>query len=203
MKRKTGRMVSWGVAVVGVVVAATCVAVPEMVPTGNLRPVQGTGNLGNRGFAHAVDGSGLVGDAHTSTAANNMYEGNGGDSSVWIELTDGVLDLHSLKVWNGNNSGSPLRAVQDVDIYISTSDTEVYNRLFSDLDWWTPVGSYTWINAPHADGYDTPQTISLIGTSARWIGFHLQTTYGDTYWGISEIQVFKDVPAKGTLITIQ
>ena len=82
----------------------------------------------NRGPIHAFDGSGLTGDAHISTVANEtMYmssSNNTGSFPWYIQVDLGeVTRLDALRIWNFNFAGYTSRGISDYKLYVSTAGT--------------------------------------------------------------------------------
>ena len=126
---------------------------------------------------YAVDGSGLVGDTHTSVASGNMWQGGAGLSTFTIDLRR-VYDLTELKVWNYNEISSP-HGVKAGHIDVSLNGT----------DWDQVIADQPFTEAPHTNGYDTPDDVPFpVNTQARYLRLSFTEIYASRS-GLSEVQV--------------
>lgn len=81
-----------------------------------------------RGPIHAFDGSGLTGDAHVATVANDtmyMSSSNNTGSFPWYIQVDlgAVTRLDALRIWNFNFQNYTSRGISDYKLYVSTAGT--------------------------------------------------------------------------------
>jgi hypothetical protein len=152
---------------------------------------------------NSIDGSGLNTSTgqHDTGVGNEWLAGNGTNSGDFIEydLGSGYI-LDSIHMWNANSNTG--RGIQDVDIYFSNvaSPGDPEGSAPEQLNW-TRLGGAT-VTLPQSPatstytGFDLESaTITVLPTSAiRYVRFELNTTYGNAYAGISEIQFFEAVP---------
>ena len=150
---------------------------------------------------HVVDGSGLVGDAHVTTAPGTMWLSKGSfalpnDLNPQITFDLGaVVPVRWLRVWNYNESlpNRPellARGVASGDILIG-----VTNGVFSSL-----VTGQIFNKAPGSQT-DFSQIIDLGGVPARYVKLDKLTNFpgGDfRFVGLSEVQFFRDADLKRT-----
>jgi len=145
--------------------------------------------------ANAVNGSGLIGDAHVNTPGGTMWLNNGifaapNDLNPHITFDLGaVAPLRWLKVWNYNEDlpGRPellARGVASGDILVGTTSGVLTNL----------VTGQTFNKGPGTQT-DFSQTIDLGGVNARYVKLDKLTNFpgGDLrFVGLSEVQIFRD-----------
>ena len=159
-------------------------------------------SYGNRNPRYAVNGAGLTGDQHTAQAANNVAWLSASDSNPtsneWFRIDLGqVMPIDHVKIWNFNwdlDGWTTLeRGVKDVDFYVSSSMTDP-GHYYTNSALWTLAVNAVVAKAPGLDTYTGEPDISLNGVEGRWLLMYpLSNHGGDSYAGISEIQVFTDV----------
>ncbi len=154
---------------------------------------------GNRFAIYAVNGSGMTGDAHSASGANNQMWMSYSDAlPQWFKVDLGSsFDMNSMKVWNFNWTGYTNRGCKNVDIYYSNSGSDPGNPINNPANW-NFFGSYILTQAPGANDYGTtnaviPDVIELSGLTIRWFALKINSSYGGSYCGLGEIRFFKDV----------
>ena len=150
---------------------------------------------------HAVNGSGLVGNAHVNTPAGTMWLNNGTlaapndlNPSITFDL-GAVQPVRSMKVWNYNEDlpGQPqllARGVAQADVLVG-----ITNNVFT-----TNIAGLTLNKAPGTQT-DFSQSIALDGVPARYVKLDKLTNFpgGDNrFVGLSEVQFFRDVDVRRT-----
>jgi len=149
--------------------------------------------------AHAVDGSGLVGNAHGTTSAGTMWLNNGtlvvpNDLNPFIVFDLGsVQPIRRMKLWNYNEAGAAQlqsRGVSRADVLVSET-----NGGFTML-----LAGQAFAKAPGTQT-DFSENFDLGGIRARFVRIEKMTNFpgGDNnFVGLSEVQFFRDVDLRGT-----
>jgi hypothetical protein len=179
------------------------------VPPERITPITATASsqyLADRRYAsNAVNGAGLVGNAHVITPADAMWLNNGtfaapNDTNAWIQFDLGAAHpLRWMKVWNYNEtlSGQPQllsRGVSRADI-LSGVSTGALSMLMT---------GQTFAKAPGTQS-DFSELIPMNGTTARFVRLEKLTNFpgGDnSFVGLSEVQFFRDAELRRTQVPI-
>lgn len=128
-----------------------------------------------------VNGSGLSGNIHDGNWPNKWMTNQTVTGNLTFDLGS-VYNLSSTSIWNyGGGCCGAGRSVKDLDIMVSV-DGISYNSIGSFILNQSPTNSII------AD------VISL-NTTAQYIRFDLNSNYGDSYTGLSEVQFNGDVAA--------
>jgi len=155
----------------------------------------------SRFASNAVNGAGLVGNAHVNTPDAMMWLNNGtfvvpNDLSPRITFDLGsVVPVRSMKVWNYNEDlpGRPellSRGVASADVLVSTNTTTLNVH----------IAGQAFNKAPGTQT-DFSQVIDLGNVSARYVRLDKLTNFpgGDfRFVGLSEVQFFRDAQLKRT-----
>lgn len=146
---------------------------------------------------YAVNGAGMAGDSHTNgTPVGNMWMSLNSNLPKWFKVDlAATYRLNSMKIWNFNLTNYTSRGCKQVDIYYSASAADPGNPV-ANPDNWTVFGTpgvFELTQAPGASDYGTtnpvkPDQINLMGIRARWISLKINSHYGGSYCGLSEIQ---------------
>jgi hypothetical protein len=150
---------------------------------------------------NAVNGMGLIGNAHGMTPGGAMWLNNGtfvqpNDLDPWITFDLGaVWPVRSMKVWNYNEylPGQPgllARGVSRADVLVGATVGLLTNF----------VTGQSFNQAP-GTATDFSQTIDLGGLAARYVRLQKLTNFpgGDNrFVGLSEVQFFRDVDLRRT-----
>jgi hypothetical protein len=179
------------------------------LPPERITPINSTASsqyLADRRYAsNAVNGAGLVGNAHVITPADSMWLNNGtfvgpNDTNAWIQFDLGAAHLlRWMKVWNYNETlpGQPQllsRGVSRADILSGTS-TGALSML---------IAGQTFAKAPGTQT-DFSELIPMGGTTARFVRLEKLTNFpgGDNrFVGLSEVQFFRDADLRRTQVPI-
>lgn len=159
----------------------------------------------------AVDGSGLVGDAHDTDAANVWYANTYFTTPIHSFTADlgGIYNLEQIEIWNYNTDGTlwtTRRSVKYVNIYVSTTDPGAVAP-GAGAPWVLAIGNQYLAPGTGAAGYNTPNIVEISAT-ARYVGFLILQTHAmvdaTQYYrpGFSEIR-FREAPPSGTSVLIQ
>lgn len=160
----------------------------------------------------SINGSGLTTTTtpatHDTGVGNEWLAGNGTNSSDFIEYDLGssyILD--SIRMWNANSLDT--RGIQGVDIYFSNaaSPGDPEGTVAEQANWTKlggPTATLTLPQSPGTNGYtgfdlETATSTTLPTTAVRYVRFELNSTWGNAYGGISEIQ-FSAVPEPSTAL---
>ena len=95
----------------------------EVIPFSELTVT--ASSTGGGSVANAFNSAGMINDFHDSNWPNSWISGNNNDQAAgeWIKVDlNGVYDLTSLEIWNGNQPGVTFRGIKQGDIYVATSD---------------------------------------------------------------------------------
>lgn len=176
-----------------------------LIPYSAAMKASGTSQYNDeRGFKHAIDGSGLkdLGGGvlgHTDTYQNNMWMTQPVDLSedapkfFCVDLGDGYV-LGRIKVWNFNQRGQQSRGLKDVEIYV-TNDSAAAKLSVSDVRSWGDAvwtGQFTKATGDNDTGMEP---ITIDRPYARFVAFVFTSSHGDSkYQGLSEVQFFSTTP---------
>jgi hypothetical protein len=155
-----------------------------VIPLVSAAASTGLGGTFDRGAIHAVDGTGLVGDAHGTVPDGAMWLNNGtfgapNDLTPFITFDLGAsYQVDSMRVWNYNELNLPNRGIATGRISIAGPD-----QVFTPL-----IDSQSFNAAPGTDS-DFSQTIAL-GATARYVRLDNLTNLGDgnAFVGLSEVK---------------
>lgn len=154
---------------------------------------------------NAVNGAGLVGNAHVNTPSGTMWLSRGTfglpndlDPEITFDL-GAVVPLRWLKVWNYNEDlpNRPellARGVASADVLVGVS-TGAFNTLITGQLFNQAPGTET----------DFSQLIDLGGVNARFLKLDRLTNFpgGDfRFVGLSEVQCFRDADLKRTELSL-
>ncbi len=148
-----------------------------------------------------VNGEGMTSATeHTSVWGTWFTDGVELDRWIVIDL-GGTYELDSMKVYNANEAyGWNIYGFKDTEVFVS--DVAAPGNPVDDAGNWTVVATQVLNQAPGADGYDTPDTVDLLGMTGSHVALHALSTYnpgwGTDAAGLSEVQV-SAVPEPATL----
>jgi len=155
--------------------------------------------------SNAVNGAGLVGNAHVITPADSMWLNNGtfvapNDTNAWIQFDLGAVHpLRWMKVWNYNEiiPGGPdfrSRGVSRADI-LSGMSTGALSMVVTGQAFAKAPGTQT----------DFSELIPMNGTTARFVRLEKLTNFpgaDNRFVGLSEVQFFRDADLRRTQVPI-
>ena len=135
----------------------------------------------------------LANDEHDGVFSNGWISDNGAPFAAgeWIKVDlNGVYDLTSLEIWNGNQANVTRRGIQQGDIYVATSDPggnpgDVFNASA-----WTPlILDQQFAQSPGGNIAST-DTISLVDSAGNNLGvsylaIHVDSTYASDLNSVS------------------
>lgn len=154
-----------------------------------------------RGFKHAIDGSGLkdVGGGllgHTDQYQNSMWMTTSSSLSAagakffCVDL-GATYNFGRIKVWNFNQNGQQARGLKDVKVYV-TDDPDAARSSVSDVQGWGSAvweGQFTKATGNNDTGMDP---IAIPYTTARLVAFVFTSSWGDdNFQGLSEVQFYR------------
>ena len=139
-----------------------------------------------------VDGSGMTSETEHSYSRGSWFTA-ADDSDRWIVVDLGdQYTLKELHIWNANEAwGWNKIGFNETDIYIANMTTP--GNPADNADNWTLVTTQLLTEAPGTAGYNTPETVNLLRSTATHIALHcVQPTwyYGDQRAGLSELQFY-------------
>jgi len=140
-------------------------------------------NSADMGPEKTIDGSGLMGDGH-STVAENMWLSGQGAGPAWIQYAfDRVYKLERMLVWNSNQALEPLLGLGAKAVTIEYS---------ADGSTWKTLGDLEIARAPGAANYAAYTTIDLAGTVAQYVKLTIRSNWGGVMpqYGLSEVRFF-------------
>ena len=163
---------------------------------------------------YAINGDGIDeatgthGVAHQGKMWMGKNSGNTGGAKFakWFVVDLGaVYALDRMKIWNFNmNNGASYasRGVKQIDIYVSVTDSDFSGRpTFSDASTWTLFKeNHVVASATGTSSYTGDEPVAFNGTSARWVGFWIDTLQASDaeYGGLSEVRFWA---ASGATVT--
>ncbi len=174
--------------------------VGDMIPAGQLTATSSTSHGTYPDPMEVVNGSGMTSATeHTSVWGSWFTAGVDPDRWIVVDL-GGTYELDSMKVWNANEGwGWEIIGFDETDVFVANMAAP--GNPVGDAGNWTLVATQTLTQAPGAPGYNTPDTVDLLGTIGTHVALRSVTVtaaYGDDRAGLSEIQVY-EVPEPATL----
>jgi hypothetical protein len=146
-----------------------------------------------------VDGSGMAGEAHVSTWGSWFTSTVDPDRWIVVNL-GGPYELDYMKIWNANEGwGWNVLGFDQTEVYVAYMSDP--GNPIDNADNWTLITTQVLNQAPGAAGYDTPDTVDLLGMLGSHVALRSVTVtgvYGDDRAGLSEIRVY-EVPEPATL----
>lgn len=139
-----------------------------------------------------TNGSGLTGNLHSGDWQNKWMTDETVTGSVIFDLGS-VFDVGSSSVWNyGGGCCGAGRSVKDLSVEASVNGVTYFN-----------VGDFVLDQVPTDP---IPSQSIALNVTAQFFRFNLNSNYGDTYTGLSEVQFFEGsvvrVPAPATLMLL-
>ncbi len=134
------------------------------------------------GPAKTIDGSGLSGDLHDTTATAMWL--SLGTQPNWIQYQfDKVYQLYQLLVWNSN---------QSIEASLGLGAKKVTIEYSVDGTTWTPLsGVPDFAQAPGTAGYAANTTVNFGGVLAKYVKLTINSSWsGQTVTGLSEVRFF-------------
>jgi hypothetical protein len=142
---------------------------------------------GDMGPEKTIDGSGLIGDLH-GTSATTMWLSTGALPN-WIQYEfDQVYQLHDLKVWNSNGP---------VESFIGFSAKKVTIEYSTDGTAWKALENVPeFAKGPGAAAYAANTTVNFGGVEAKFVKLTIAATWGGlNVTGLAEVR-FSYVPVQ-------
>lgn len=128
-----------------------------------------------------VNGAGLSGNIHDGTWSNKWMTNQTVTGTLTFDLGT-IYDISSTSIWNyGGGCCGDGRSVKDIEI-LTSIDGLTYSS----------IGSF--VLSQSATASITADVIAL-NTTAQYIRFDLNSNYGDSYTGLSEVQFNGDAAA--------
>ncbi len=165
----------------------------EVIPFSELS-VTSSGNYGGGEIAGAFNGDGLNGsNLHNSLWGDGWLSNGGGAAGEWIKVDlGGSYTLDSLEFWNGNQPGLTSRGIQQADIFVAQSDPGVNTNnsglAFNETGWTPLITDQQFTQATGLANLPSTDTIGLGGT-ASFLAIRVDTSHGDGFVAVSEIQI--------------
>ena len=142
----------------------------------------------------AFNGAGIIAnDEHDGVFSNGWISDNGASFAAgeWIKVDlNGVYDLTSLEIWNGNQANVTRRGIQQGDIYVATSDPGGNPGDAFNASAWTPlILDQAFAQSPGGNIAST-DTISLVDAAGNNLGvsflaIHVDSTYASDLNSVS------------------
>ncbi|MGN0855004.1 MAG: hypothetical protein ACI4R9_05750 [Kiritimatiellia bacterium] len=155
-----------------------------------------------RGYVHAIDGSGLTeledGEfGHTAAYVGNMWmtaSATLSESAPKFYCVDlgAVYNLGKIKIWNFNMSGQATRGFKATEIYVTDAEDAAKSSPADIRAWGYPVwqGELSKATGAANDPGCEPIVFGL-PKKARHVGFVVTSSHGDTgYQGLSEVRFY-------------
>jgi len=138
--------------------------------------VTASSTFGTYSLSNLTNGSGLTGSLHSGDWTTKWLTNQNDPGTLVFDLGF-AYDLTSSSIWNyGNGCCGAGRSVKDLGVEASLDGITYFN-----------IGSFL-LNQPVGDPF-AAESISLI-TTAQFVRFNLNSNYGDSYTGLSEVQFF-------------
>ena len=168
-------------------------ALTRIAPVGAKSP----DSAGKTSPSYVINGSGL----NATTGGHDTSNGN--NSSVWasaakpswfvVDLGE-ICSVAQIKFWNYNGSKNTNRGLRQIDILFAVDEASYATIDFADGNWFEVVTDLELDKAPGTEGWTGNDPIALDAPkSARYVGIRIDSTWGATQGGLSEIR-FDVVP---------
>jgi len=150
----------------------------------------------NTGPEKTIDGSGLIGDQH-STTLGDMWVSKPNVTPIWIQYEfDKAYKLHQLWVWNSN---------QAMEESLGYGAKEVEILYSEDGQTWNSLGMFEFAQAPGEPTYVSDIRVDLGGVYAKYVKLDIKNSWGGAKQAsIAEVRffyvplaAFKPEPADG------
>ena len=141
---------------------------------------------------NAINGGGLneATGMHSTAKENATWRSDG--APTWFVMDLGrVYIVSGIKIWNYNGSNAVNSSLRQIDILFSTAD-DAYSADgdFDNGKWVEVVTDTELAKAPNNANYTGCDPIVLsVPQSARFIAFRIDSTWGNTNGGLSEVRV--------------
>ena len=197
MKICSNKSLMW-VMVIGLALAVGANA--QLIDPGTLTATSSTSHGVYSDPMEVVNGSGMT-SATEHTSVWGSWFTAGVDPDRWIVVDLGAsYELDSLKVWNANEGwGWSVIGFDETSAFVANMADP--GNPVDNAENWTHVSTQILNQAPGVAGYNTPDTIDLLGLTGTHVALQSLTVtaaYGDDRAGLSEIQVY-EVPEPATL----
>ena len=131
-----------------------------------------------------IDGSGMTGDQHGTTATDMWLSGTGGTEATWIQYAfTKPYKLDQLLVWNSN---------QLLEAFIGFGAKSVTVEYSADGADWTKLGDFEFARGTAAAGYTANTTVDFGGVMAKYVKLTMNSNWGTMVkqYGLSEVRFF-------------
>jgi hypothetical protein len=139
-----------------------------------------------------VDGSGMVSETeHSSSWGSWFTAGDDPDRWIVVDLGD-TYTLKAIHIWNANEAwGWNVLGFNETTFHVANMANP--GNPVDNPDNWTLVTTQVLNEAPGTAGYDSPETVNLLGLTGTHVALQsAQPTwyYGDQRAGLSELQFY-------------
>jgi hypothetical protein len=131
-----------------------------------------------------VDGSGMTGDQHGTTATDMWLSGAGSTGAAWIQYAfTKPYKLDQMLVWNSN---------QLLESFIGFGAKNVTVEYSADGAAWTKLGDFEFARGTAAAGYTANTKVSFGGVMAKYVKLTISSNWGNMVkqYGLSEVRFF-------------
>jgi len=160
---------------------------PYSYPIGGIIATASSTNKADMGPEKTVDGSGLVGDQHSTLSADSWLSAKNAAEPAWIQFEfDRVHKLDKMLVWNSNQALEGILGMGAKDVTIEYS---------TDGATWTAFGDFEFAQATASADYTANTTVEFAGLPARFVKLTINSNWGGLMrqYGLSEVR-FYSVP---------
>ncbi|MHC4627947.1 MAG: carbohydrate binding domain-containing protein [Planctomycetota bacterium] len=160
---------------------------PLAYPITNVTATASSENTADMGPGNTVDGSGINADDEHSVEPTDMWLSSAlptAPQPTWIQFEfDDVYDLYEMWIWNSNQLLEPV-------IGFGVQNATLEHSL--DGENWTSLGEYEIPRAPGTPDNPHDATISLAGTTARFVRLTVNSGWGGILdqFGLAEVRFF-------------
>jgi hypothetical protein len=141
-------------------------------------------NRDDMGPEKTIDGSGLVGDQHSTTSSDMWLSNKKGPQPAWIQYDFNTLyKLDKMLVWNSNQT-------MELDFGLGAKDVAVEYSV--DGSTWTSLGDFEFAQAPGVATYTGDIVVDFAGIAAKAVKLTIASNWGDILpqYGLSEVQFY-------------
>ena len=170
--------------------ASADLATTRIAPTAAYAP----NSTGKEYVRNAINGGGLSADglSHDTGKENSTWRSEGAPSWFVMDLGK-VYSVADIKIWNYNGSKATASGLKQIDILFSVDDDAYSAGVDYSNGKWTEVVTDIELAKSAGDGYKYYKGCDPIVLSspknARFIGFRIESTWGNVNGGLSEVRV--------------
>ena len=163
---------------------------PYSYPLADVNATASSSHEAGTGPEKTIDGSGLVGDAHSTDSAHMWLSASGTFPQTIEYMFDNLYKLDQMWVWNSNQSLESLFGLGAKDVLVQYSTNGID---------WTDLGNFVFTQASGLPTYTPDIKISFDDVPAQYVRLTISSNWGGIFpqVGLSEVRFYyKPVTAR-------